>query len=148
MLIPLETILKLLPHRSPMLFLDRVEDVDPLKSGVGVKLVTGGEEITQGFLPGQMAFPGVLTIEMMAQTAAVICAAASLAENDQAKQEATGAGYLVSVDSSFDGKIMAGDVLRADVSVIKAWGRFIMVSGKVSADDTPVGQARLTIASA
>jgi beta-hydroxyacyl-ACP dehydratase FabZ len=65
-------IMTYLPHRYPMLLVDRVEDVVPGKSCVGIKNVTVNESFFQGHYPGMPIMPGVLIIEAMAQAGAII----------------------------------------------------------------------------
>lgn len=65
-------ILNCLPHRYPMLMIDRIIDIDGDESAVGIKNVTFNEPIFQGHFPGKPIFPGVLIIEGMAQTAGAI----------------------------------------------------------------------------
>ncbi|CAN2533210.1 3-hydroxyacyl-[acyl-carrier-protein]+dehydratase+FabZ [Methylocapsa aurea] len=65
-------ILQLLPHRYPMLLVDRVVDIRGDESGVGIKNVTFNEPQFQGHFPENPVFPGVLLVEAMAQTAGVI----------------------------------------------------------------------------
>jgi 3-hydroxyacyl-[acyl-carrier-protein] dehydratase len=62
-------ILKSLPHRYPMLMIDKIIDIDGDNSGIGIKNVTFNEPIFQGHFPENPIFPGVLIIEGMAQTA-------------------------------------------------------------------------------
>ncbi|HSP49420.1 MAG TPA: 3-hydroxyacyl-ACP dehydratase FabZ [Pseudolabrys sp.] len=68
-------VLKLLPHRYPLLMVDRVIDMQGDDRGIGIKNVTINEPHFQGHFPGNPVFPGVLMIEGMAQTAGVICIA-------------------------------------------------------------------------
>lgn len=65
-------ILKCLPHRYPMLLVDRILEVDPGKSCIGLKNVTINESFFQGHYPEMPIMPGVLIIEAMAQAGAVI----------------------------------------------------------------------------
>ncbi|WP_248306159.1 3-hydroxyacyl-ACP dehydratase FabZ [Devosia oryzisoli] len=65
-------ILQALPHRYPMLMIDRIIEIDGDESAIGVKNVTFNEPIFQGHFPGNPIFPGVLIIEGMAQTAGAI----------------------------------------------------------------------------
>ena len=71
------TVLKMLPHRYPFLMIDRVIDIRGDEYGVGIKNVTINEPHFQGHFPGNPVFPGVLMIEGMAQTAGVLCIAAT-----------------------------------------------------------------------
>lgn len=71
------TVLKLLPHRYPFLMVDRVIDIRGDDHGIGIKNVTINEPHFQGHFPNNPVFPGVLMIEGMAQTAGVLCIAAT-----------------------------------------------------------------------
>ena len=73
-------VLKMLPHRYPFLMVDRVIDIRGDEHGVGIKNVTINEPQFQGHFPGNPVFPGVLMIEGMAQTAGVLCIAATGAQ--------------------------------------------------------------------
>ena len=68
----IQEILKVLPHRYPMLLVDRIENLEVDKSCVGIKNVTINEPFFQGHYPGKPIMPGVLIIEAMAQAGAVI----------------------------------------------------------------------------
>lgn len=70
-------VLKMLPHRYPFLMVDRVIDIRGDEHGIGIKNVTVNEPQFQGHFPGNPVFPGVLMIEGMAQTAGVLCIAAT-----------------------------------------------------------------------
>jgi len=70
-------ILEMIPHRYPFLMIDKVVDIVPNESACGIKNVTINEPHFQGHFPGNPVFPGVLMIEGMAQTAGVLCIAAT-----------------------------------------------------------------------
>jgi 3-hydroxyacyl-[acyl-carrier-protein] dehydratase len=63
---------EILPHRYPFLLVDRVIEMDPKKRVVAVKNVTMNEGFFQGHFPGEPIMPGVLIVEAMAQTAAIL----------------------------------------------------------------------------
>jgi 3-hydroxyacyl-[acyl-carrier-protein] dehydratase len=68
----IQRIMEMIPHRYPFLMIDRVVDAVPNVSAVGIKNVSMGEPFFQGHFPTQPVMPGVLIIEAMAQTAAVL----------------------------------------------------------------------------
>lgn len=70
--IDIRQIMELIPHRYPMLMVDRVVDVIPFESATGIKNVSMNESYFQGHFPRHPIFPGVLLIESMAQTACIL----------------------------------------------------------------------------
>ncbi len=65
---------KLIPHREPFLFLDKLINIEKLKKATGIKTYSGNEDFFKGHFPGQPVVPGVILVEMMAQTAAALIA--------------------------------------------------------------------------
>ncbi|MFQ5765181.1 MAG: 3-hydroxyacyl-[acyl-carrier-protein] dehydratase FabZ, partial [Rhodospirillales bacterium] len=68
----LDQIMDLIPHRPPFLMIDRVTEIVSGTSAVGIKEVTADEDFFKGHFPGHPIMPGVLIIEAMAQTSAVL----------------------------------------------------------------------------
>jgi 3-hydroxyacyl-[acyl-carrier-protein] dehydratase len=71
-MLDINEIKKILPHRYPMLMVDRVLEIEPGKRIVGVKSISANEAIFQGHFPGQPIFPGVLMLEALAQLSCVL----------------------------------------------------------------------------
>jgi 3-hydroxyacyl-[acyl-carrier-protein] dehydratase len=108
-------VMLVLPHRYPMLMVDRVTDLVAHRSAVGIKNVTFNEPFFQGHFPGDPIMPGVLIIEAMGQAAAVLMVA-SLGTDPRGKSV-----YFMSVDEGrFRRPVRPGDELRLAVKLQKA----------------------------
>ena len=100
-----------LPHRYPFLLVDRIIDVDPGKRVVGIKNVTINEPFFTGHFPGNPVMPGVLIIEAMAQTAAVLVVE-TLGPEAEGKLV-----YFISVDNArFRKPVVPGDTLNIHIT--------------------------------
>jgi 3-hydroxyacyl-[acyl-carrier-protein] dehydratase len=98
-------VLKMLPHRYPFLMVDRVIDIRGDEHGIGIKNVTINEPHFQGHFPGNPVFPGVLMIEGMAQTAGVLCIAAT---GSQARSV-----FFLTIDKAkFRKPVLPGDTIE------------------------------------
>ena len=112
--IDVEKIVKMIPHRYPMLLIDKVIDIVIDQSAVGVKNVTANENFFTGHFPSKMVMPGVLMIESMAQTCAVLVI-------ETLGEEAEGSlVYFMSVDGGkFRKPVVPGDQLKFHVNKIR-----------------------------
>src|SRR3989338_2553030 len=111
--IDIAEILARIPHRYPFLLVDRAEDYNAHKSIVGIKCVTVNEPFFQGHFPGNPVMPGVLIIEALAQTGAVLMSK-SLEVDTEGKTI-----FFMSVDNArFRTPVRPGDVLRMEVEVL------------------------------
>ncbi|MDJ0860255.1 MAG: 3-hydroxyacyl-ACP dehydratase FabZ [Dinoroseobacter sp.] len=113
---------RIIPHRYPFLLVDKVLDIEPYASAHGVKNVTMNEPHFNGHFPGQPVMPGVLMIEALAQTAAIMVGhSADLADKDMLV-------YFMAIDGcKFRRKVGPGDVLDLHVTTtrgkpgVKVW---------------------------
>ncbi len=104
-------IMEMIPHRYPFLMIDRVIDIIPDTSAVGVKNVTINEPFFAGHFPRRPVMPGVLIIEAMAQTAAVLVVQ-TLGSASEGKLV-----YFMTVDEArFRKPVMPGDTLHVHVT--------------------------------
>jgi 3-hydroxyacyl-[acyl-carrier-protein] dehydratase len=134
--IDIERIMAMIPHRYPFLMIDRVVDVVPDKAAVGIKNVSINEYFFQGHFPGHAVMPGVLLIEAMAQTAAVLVVH-TLGPDAEGKLV-----YFMSVESAkFRRPVVPGDQLRVHVTKERNRGPVWKLRGEVKVDGTTVADA-------
>ncbi len=137
--VDLERILEMLPHRYPMLLVDRVDGLVPGERGTGLKNVTINEPFFQGHFPGAPVMPGVLIIEAMAQTAAVVMMAKLGTEVEGQ------AVYFMAIDGArFRRKVVPGDVLHLDVEVTQVRRNVAKFAAKARVGDDLAAEATLT----
>jgi len=112
MILDINGILKLLPHRYPFLLVDGVEEMERLKRIVGIKNVTMNEQFFQGHFPEKPIMPGVLILESMAQTAALLM----LHEIPDREKKLL---YFAAIDNArFRRPVVPGDQLKLEVTVV------------------------------
>ncbi|HXQ54067.1 MAG TPA: 3-hydroxyacyl-ACP dehydratase FabZ [Stellaceae bacterium] len=129
-------IMQLIPHRYPFLMIDRVVDVTTGEAATGLKNVSINEFYFQGHFPQQPVMPGVLIIEAMAQTAAVLVVH-SLGPDSQGKLV-----YFMSVDSArFRRPVFPGDRLAVRVVRKQNRGNVWKFDGQALVEDKLVAEA-------
>jgi 3-hydroxyacyl-[acyl-carrier-protein] dehydratase len=112
MILDINGIMKLLPHRYPFLLVDGVEEMERVKRIVGIKNVTMNEYFFQGHFPEKPIMPGVLILESMAQTAALLM----LHEIPDRDKKLL---YFAAIDNArFRRPVVPGDQLKLEVSVV------------------------------
>lgn len=109
----IKEIQQIIPHRYPMLLIDRVIELDPLKKIVAIKNVTMNEQVFQGHFPGAPVFPGVYIIEAMAQAGAV------LLFREVPDRENKLLFFTGIEEARFRRPVVPGDQLRLEVTVLK-----------------------------
>ena len=129
-------IMQMIPHRYPMLMIDRVINIVLGESAVGVKNVTVNEPFFQGHFPQQPVMPGVLIIESMAQTAATLVVA-TLGENAEGKLV-----YFMTIDEArFRKPVGPGDTVYVHVSKQRQRGNVWRFKGEAKVGDVLVAEA-------
>jgi 3-hydroxyacyl-[acyl-carrier-protein] dehydratase len=129
-------VMQMIPHRYPFLMVDRVVDIRADESAVGIKNVTINEPFFAGHFPAQPVMPGVLIIESMAQTAAVLVVS-TLGAGAEGKLV-----YFMTVDEArFRRPVSPGDSLRVHVSKVRHRGSVWKFKGEARVDDTVMAQA-------
>src|SRR6185369_6912638 len=130
---------KLLPHRYPFLLVDRVIELEQGKRIVALKCVTMNEPFFTGHFPGTPVMPGVLIIEALAQTAALLALVGMTEEERKGKVT-----YFMGIDGArFRKPVVPGDRLELSVEVVKAKGAVLKVKGEAKVDGQVVAEAEI-----
>ena len=134
--VDIKRILQMIPHRYPMLMVDRVIDMHLDRSAIGIKNVSINEPFFQGHFPSDPVMPGVLIVEAMAQTAAVLVVA-TLGSESEGKLV-----YFMSIDGvRFRRPVMPGDRLELHVEKVQSRGNVWKFSGKAVVDGKVAAEA-------
>jgi 3-hydroxyacyl-[acyl-carrier-protein] dehydratase len=134
-----ERIRELLPHRHPMLMIDRVLELGE-NYVLAEKLVSSAEPALAGHFPGQPIFPGVLILEAMAQAAAIWAMSAGTVRTGMLC-------VLAGVDGArFRRQVVPGDVLRLEARALAARSKLVKIEAKASVAGEVVAEAVLLAA--
>lgn len=134
--IDVERIQRMIPHRYPMLMIDRVIDVVPYDRATGIKNVSINEHYFQGHFPADPVMPGVLIIEAMAQTAGVLVISSLGAEKEGRLV------YFMSISSArFRRPVVPGDRVYIHVKKQHRRGNVWKFSGEAKVDEQLVAEA-------
>ena len=137
MMMTINEIMKVLPHRYPMLLIDRILEIEPGKRIVGLKNVTANEQFFQGHFPGAPVMPGVLIVEAMAQCAAVLFLR-DIPDRDRKLFLFGG------VDKArFRKPVVPGDQLRLECEVLQRRAGTVKLRGVAKVEGTLVAEAEL-----
>ncbi len=130
-----DEIMEMIPHRYPFLLIDRVVDLVVGESAVGIKNVTVNEPFFQGHFPGHPIMPGVLIIEAMAQTSAVLVI-------ETTGKKAGSVVYFMTVDQArFRKPITPGDQVRLVVTKLRNRGNVWKFRGEAMVDGNLMAEA-------
>lgn len=136
-MIDIKEIKEFLPHRYPLLLVDRIIETDREKKIVGIKNVTANEDFFNGHFPDFPVMPGVLIIEAMAQVACVL-SMIILGGNSDAIV------YFMGIDKAkFRKPVVPGDQLRMELELLKQRGKIFCFLGKAYVENNLVAEAEL-----
>ena len=137
--INIEQIIKLIPHRYPILLVDKIIYLEPNKKIIAIKNVTFNEPHFMGHFPEKPIMPGVLIIEAMAQASSVMV---SHSGNFNPEEKLV---YFMSIDNvKFRKPVVPGDVLELHIEVIQNRGAVWKFAGTAIVDGQKVTQAEFS----
>lgn len=131
-------LLRLLPHRYPLLLVDRIIEINGDDSAIGIKNVTFNEPHFQGHFPDHPVMPGVLIIEAMAQTAGAICI-------NSTGDDKPSLVYFMTIDNAkFRRPVVPGDRLELHVRKTKKRGSIWRFACEAMVDGAKVAEAEIS----
>lgn len=134
-----EQIQKLIPHRAPILLVEKLKDIISGESAVGVKCVSVNEPFFQGHFPKFKVMPGVLIVEALAQTAAALVSYTLNLNQDNVIV------YFMSIDNArFRKPVVPGDLVELHVKKIQQRGAVWKFSGQAMVDGALHAEATFT----
>ena len=132
----IDQIQRRIPHRPPMLLIDRVEEIVPDTSAVGIKMVSVGEPFFAGHFPDYPIMPGVLIVEAMAQTAACMVSVTLGGETEDKLV------FFTTIDKvRFRKPVRPGAVLKLHIEKRGAKGPLWKFSGYATVDGVKTSEA-------
>jgi 3-hydroxyacyl-[acyl-carrier-protein] dehydratase len=136
-MLTISEIMKILPHRYPMLLVDRIVEIESGKRIVGIKNVSANEQFFQGHFPGAPVMPGVLIVEAMAQCAAVLILRDIPNREDKL--------FLFGgVDKArFRKPVIPGDQVRLECEIMQRRSNSVRIHGKATVNGELVAEAEM-----
>ncbi len=130
-------IMSLLPHRFPFLLVDRVTELTPGVSIVGIKNVSINEPFFQGHFPGHPVMPGVLIVEALAQAGGILAL--------KTMEGGPKLAYLATIDKCrFRRPVVPGDQLRMELKVLARKGPVWKMSGEAKVGESVVAEMSMS----
>jgi beta-hydroxyacyl-ACP dehydratase FabZ len=136
----IEWILSVLPHRYPLLLVDRVLEMEPGRRIVAIKNVTINEPFFAGHFPGRPVVPGVLLVEGMAQAGGL------LLFSDVADRSGKLLFFASIEGAKFRRPVVPGDQIRYEIEVLRLRSTYCRLAGKVLVDGQLAAEAVLSSA--
>lgn len=138
----IDKIMKILPHRYPMLLVDKVKEIYAHKSIIAYKNVTINEQVFLGHFPKEPIYPGVMIIEGMAQAGGILAFVSEWGLDFEASKDKI--VYFMTIDKvKFRVPVRPGDTLLYNLHVIKHRSNVWQLEGKALIGDTLVSEAEL-----
>lgn len=135
----IQEIMRILPHRYPMLLVDRVLEIEEGKTITALKNVSVNESFFQGHFPGAPVMPGVLIIEAMAQCGAILCI-----KNFTDEERAAKLAYFGGIDKArFRKPVVPGDQLIMQVEILQRRPAMVKLRGEAKVNDVLVAEAEM-----
>ncbi len=136
--IDIEGIKRLIPHRYPFLFVDRIVELVAGERIVGIKNVSAGEPFFEGHFPGYPVMPGVIILESLAQTGAIMML--SVDDDDDGEK----IPFFAGVDKvKFRRQVVPGDQLRLELTVLRQRAGTCRLQGKAFVDGELAAEAEI-----
>lgn len=132
-------IMRLLPHRPPMLLIDRLIEINGNQSARGIKAVSMSDPVFAGHFPNFPVMPGVLIVEAMAQTAG------ALVMHNLNQEAGVRIVYFMTVDKArFRRPVVPGDMLEIPVKLLRARGQVFRYAGEAYVDGKLCAEAEFS----
>lgn len=136
----IEWIQSVLPHRYPLLLVDRVLEIEPKKRIVAIKNVTVNEPFFNGHFPGRPVMPGVFLVEGLAQAGGLLLL-------HDMPDRANKLIYFMGIESAkFRRPVVPGDQVRYEIEVLRLRSMHCKMAGKVLVDGHLAAEAVITSA--
>ncbi len=136
----IEWIQSVLPHRYPLLLVDRVLEIEPKKRIVAIKNVTVNEPFFNGHFPGRPVMPGVFLVEGLAQTGGLLLL------HDMPDRAAKLIYFMGIEEAKFRRPVVPGDQVRYEIEVLRLRSMHCKMAGKVFVDGQLAAEAVITSA--
>ncbi len=138
-MLTIKEIKEILPHRYPLLLVDKIIELEPGKKAVGIKNVTANEPFFQGHFPEYPIMPGVLIVEALAQTAGI---AVAVLEENKGKL-----GVFASIEAmKFKYQVQPGDVLRLETEILMTKMGVTKAKVKATVNDKVAAEGEIKLA--